>query len=356
MTDFIEIDFLGVETSKSGDAIAIRYCKDGVPTVHVVDGGYLETGDKLLNHIKTYYQTTRVDHVVLTHSDQDHANGLRKILEELDVGCLWMNRPWLYAAELIGQFETYNSVQALERKLRATYSALAVLEEIALRRKIPIREAFQGTSIGIFSVVAPSRSRYMDLVVSSEKTPQAVEPISMATLSAAISKAFATTTGWVRALWGEEYFPPDGTSNENEMSIVQFANFKGKKYLLTGDAGREGLTEAADFMPVLGVTLPGIKIFQVPHHGGRHNVSTEVLDRWLGPKSPSQTDAYTWNAICSSALADEHHPRKAVIRAMLHRGAHFASTEGKTVNFSDGISREGWTAIAQAPYPEEQEQ
>ncbi len=40
MSDYIEIDFLGVETKKSGDAIAMRYEINGSTYIHVVDGGY----------------------------------------------------------------------------------------------------------------------------------------------------------------------------------------------------------------------------------------------------------------------------------------------------------------------------
>lgn len=122
MADFVEIDFLAVETAKSGDTIAVRYSVNGTTTVHVVDGGFLDTGDKLVEHIKAHYQTTHVDHVVLTHTDLDHVNGLRKVLEHCTVGCLWTNRPWLYAEELIDRFETSNSVDALRRRLRAVYA------------------------------------------------------------------------------------------------------------------------------------------------------------------------------------------------------------------------------------------
>ena len=135
MANFVEIDFLAVETAKSGDAIAVRYSVDGVTKVHVVDGGVLEKGDKMVEHLKVHYQTTHVDHVVLTHTDQDHVNGLRKVLEQCTVGCLWMNRPWLYAEELIGRFETYNSVDALRRRLRSAYQAAASLEELAIEKK-----------------------------------------------------------------------------------------------------------------------------------------------------------------------------------------------------------------------------
>lgn len=45
MADYFEIDFLGVETKKSGDAIALRYERNGATYIHVVDGGYATTGE-----------------------------------------------------------------------------------------------------------------------------------------------------------------------------------------------------------------------------------------------------------------------------------------------------------------------
>lgn len=93
----------------------------------------------------------------------------------------------------------------------------------------------------------------------------------------------------------------------------------------------------------------------MPHHGGRHNVSTEILDQLLGPRLDKMPEQPTWNAICSSAKADEDHPRKSVIRAVLHRGGHWAATESKDIYFSAGITRDGWVSIPQAEYPEEQE-
>lgn len=354
MADYYEVDFLAVETSKSGDAITLRYSVDGTSRVHVVDGGYLDTGDKIVEHIEKFYGSKNVDHVVLTHSDQDHANGLRKVLEECNVGALWMNRPWEYAGELIHRFETYNSVDALRSKLRSVYAAPAALEDIAIAKGIPIHAPLQGQTIGAFTVLAPTKSRYLDLIVASNKTPEAAKD-ALSGIMEGVFKAMKSISNFVKSAWGDEYFPPEGTSSENEMSVVQYAYLNGQRVLLTGDAGRDALAEAADFAPMAGLTLPGIKTFQVPHHGGRHNVSTEILDRWLGVRLPEIPATTTWNAICSSAELDEAHPRKSVVRAMLHRGAHFAKTEGRNVCISSGISRDGWSALPQEAYPEEQE-
>lgn len=355
MFDYYEIDFLGVETDKSGDAITLRYSINGKTGVHVVDGGYVDTGDQIIEHLKNFYGTTHVNNVVLTHPDQDHANGLRKVLENCTVDALWMNRPWLYAEEIIHRFSTYNSVDALRRELRNVYAASATLEDLANKKGIPIHAPFQGSLIGPFQVLSPTKARYLDLVVESDKTPSMVKSLFDESIFTGVYKAAKAIGALVAASWGEEYFPVEGTSNENEMSVVQFANLVDTKILLTGDTGREGLSEAADYAPRIGLVLPGIDKFQVPHHGGRHNVSTELLDRWLGPRLSSRPEAGAWEAICSSAKADIHHPKNSVKRAMLHRGAHFVETEGRCVRSGKGIEREGWVAVPAAEYPTTQE-
>lgn len=74
MADFFEIDFLDVETAKSGDAICLRYELNGQTFIHVVDGGFQSTGDKLISHIEKYYNAPHfIDNVVVTHNDGDHS-------------------------------------------------------------------------------------------------------------------------------------------------------------------------------------------------------------------------------------------------------------------------------------------
>ncbi|WP_374711601.1 ComEC/Rec2 family competence protein [Symbiobacterium terraclitae] len=360
MTDFYEIDFLDVEAKKSGDAIAMRYRVNGVTTIHVTDGGYQETGERLCNHIRTFYGwPKRIDFVVVTHQDGDHTGGLRTVLESFEVGELWMLRPWLYADQLIHRFSRYSSVENLRRRLKEVYSNLAALEEIALARRIPIKEPFQGARIGQFTVLAPSRRRFLDLIVESERTPEA-KGYERTTMSSIFEGFKTTAAALVRSFWGQEIFPAEGTSAENEMSVVQYATLNNDRILLTGDAGREALTEAANFAPLVGLILPGITRFQVPHHGSRHNVSTEVLDRWLGPRRTSRlTEGLeSFTAIISSAKEDPDHPRKSVIRAMIHRGAMVITTEGKTIRVSSAGAppRPGWVPVPATSYPEEQEE
>ena len=108
MSDAIgfEIDFLPVGNGeRSGDAIAIRYGSPGDYKVLVYDGGTKESGQALVDHIKKYYGTTRVDYVVNSHPDSDHASGLSVVLEQLEIGELWMHQPWKYSSVILDYFK-----------------------------------------------------------------------------------------------------------------------------------------------------------------------------------------------------------------------------------------------------------
>lgn len=360
MDDFFEIDFLDVESDKSGDAIALRYRVGGLTYIHIVDAGFQDTGQSVANHVRKYYDApTYLDHVVATHPDGDHAGGLRTVLESFTVGHLWMLRPWSYAAELLPRFTRIKSVGSLIARLKEVYPNIAALEEIAVARGVPIHEPFQGADIGHFRVLAPTRARYLDLVVQSEKTPEAraTTVAGSGMLFEALRQAATTTVSAIRAAWGEEVFSTEETSAENEMSVVQYANLCGSRILLTGDAGRGGLTEAADFAPAAGLSLPGIERFQVPHHGSRRNVSSEILDRWLGPRTSNRPSEFggKFTALISSAKKDAHHPRKVVKRALIHRGGQVFATEGRCIcSASVGAPARGWNPITPEAYPEDQ--
>lgn len=355
MSNYFEIDFLDVGNGKSGDAIPIRYNISGITRIHVVDGGFQETGEKLVNHINKYYDSpTDINSVLVTHPDRDHSRGLENLFENFNVKELWMLRPWIYAEELIDRFSSFTSVDNLKKRLKELYPNIAKLEEVAEENGVPISEPFQGAQIGEFTVLAPSKDFYLDLVTESDKTPELTKE-SRESLLVAAGRVLRKAVVFIRSAWGDEIFPEDDTNSENNMSVIQYANLFGQKILLTGDAGRAALSEAIEYAPLVGLILPGIDRIQVPHHGSRHNVSSEVLDSLLGPKLASQSENFT--AIISAAKEDEDHPRKAVIRAFFHRGAKVVTTEGRAIRTSQNAPpREGWSAVEAVPYPEEQEE
>ncbi|MCK4820655.1 MBL fold metallo-hydrolase [bacterium] len=355
MSDYFEVDFLNVGNGESGDSIPIRYSIANNIRIHVVDGGFQETGEKLVEHINKYYDSpTHIDAVIVTHPDGDHAGGLRTLFENFEINELWMLRPWSYADELIDRFSRFTSVENLKKRFKELYPNIAKLEELAEENDVSIFEPFQGNQIGDFSVLAPSKDRYLDLIVESEKTPEATKAEQESLLEVA-GRLFKKAVEFIRSAWGEEVFPEEDTSPENNMSVVQFANLCGENILLTGDAGRATLSEAIEYAPAVGLILPGIDRVQVPHHGSRHNVSTELLDDLLGPKLDTLQENFT--SIISAAKEDKNHPRKAVIRAFMHRGGKVITTEDSNIRAGHNAPpREGWTSVESVPYPEEQEE
>ncbi len=359
MTDYYEIDLHKIDEKTSGDAISIRYVVNNASTIMVVDAGYQSTGKSVVENIKSYYDSpTYINHVVATHPDGDHAGGLRHVLEEFEVGELWMNRPWIYAGELISQFSRFTSVENLEARLREIYPNIAYLEEIALDKGIPIRDVFQGTQIGAFIVLSPTRERFLDLIVESERTPESVTKAETS-MGSIFMEGIEKIIQFVKSAWGEEAFSNEDTSAENEMSVVQYAVLCEERILLTADAGRESLAEAIAYAPFVGIQLPGLEKFQVPHHGSRRNLSSEILDSILGQRLENQNDEPQGNltALVSAALKDKDHPRKAVIRACIHRGARVISNQGQCIRTSrNAPDRDGWSPVTPLEYPSDQEE
>jgi glyoxylase-like metal-dependent hydrolase (beta-lactamase superfamily II) len=101
-----EIEFLAVgEGAKAGDAIIVRYGEPNAYNLILIDGGTSDTGEKIVAHLKAEFgEHVSLAHVLLTHSDADHASGLRTVLKEIPVKNVWLHLPWLLSKEAIHLF------------------------------------------------------------------------------------------------------------------------------------------------------------------------------------------------------------------------------------------------------------
>jgi beta-lactamase superfamily II metal-dependent hydrolase len=362
-----EIDFLPVgRGDRSGDAIAVRYGTPGNYTVVVYDGGTRESGEALVRLVLEHYGTDFVDHVVNSHPDGDHASGLAVVLEHLNVGTLWMHRPWNYSSVILDYFHdgriTSDSLrQRLQTKMRAAYE----LESIAIRKGILIREPFQGEWIGKFHVLSPSREVYVhELVPSFEKSPalktadSATSQLSLGLLKSLMEVAKSATRWVAETLHIELLREGVETSAENESSAILYGYMEELLggIVLTGDAGIQALTAAAEYLERNGLHPPScVKFIQVPHHGSRHNVSPSVLDRLLGPKITSMP-AETRTAYVSAGAESTTHPRKMVINAFMRRGFDVIPTRGDYKCHSWGMPpRAGWSPVTPLAFSEQVE-
>lgn len=259
-----EIDFLPVGNgNSSGDAIAIRYGEPGNYKVMVVDGGSKESGKTLVEHIKKYYGTTYVDYVVNTHPDQDHASGLSVVLEELEVGELWLHRPWNHTQDIIEHFHDGRMTpESLARTFKeGGFPYAHALEEIALRKGITINEPYQGSKIGDFYVLSPSRDWYLhELIPGFNKTPQK-KALDEASFKDYILKRISRV---FESMDIETLKENVSTSSDNESSTILYANIDNQGILLTGDSGVRALNHGYDYALSCSVDLSlNLKFVQV---------------------------------------------------------------------------------------------
>jgi beta-lactamase superfamily II metal-dependent hydrolase len=344
-----EVDMLAVgEESRSGDAIALRFGNLAGPrneqTVVVIDGGTKDSGERLVSHINQYYSTKRADVVISTHPDCDHVNGLKVVVEKMEVGTLLLHQPWNHAADVKRDFRDHRfTVSGLSTKLERALADASDLEDIAERKGINVVEPFAGvgTSTGTIQVLGPSEEYYCSLLCDFRRTPAAKAAFGTG-LFARTATAVAEAVTWVKETLQIETLDDSGTTSaENNSGAIVLFTLDNHKLLFTGDVGIEALTRAANYAQSIGIDLSGLRFLDVPHHGSHHNVGPTILNR-----------IKTKTAFVSAAKKADKHPSKKVVNALIRRGATVYSTQGVPLwHYSpDAPARSAYSAATALPF------
>jgi len=347
-----EIDFLPVGNGdKSGDAICLRWQEDNNDyKIMVVDGGTKESGEKIVEHIKEYYNTSTVDYVVNTHPDQDHASGLSVVLEQLEVKELWIHRPWEHTKEILEHFKDGRITEnSLKERLEKSFKFVKPLEDIAKEKNIVINEPFQGNQIGIFEVLSPSKKWYLhELLPDFNKTPEK----KISALQEGFESLKEKVLNWFDETFDKEILKTDGeTSADNESSVILYTNIDNSRgILLTGDAGSRALNKAYEYKQEISDNL---RFIQIPHHGSRNNVNPDILDKLLGEKGQKEPNK---TAFISAGKESSTHPRQSVVNALIRRGCKVISTKGSTIHHHKGMPDREWNEAEPLEFKEKFEE
>lgn len=342
-----EIDYISVGNGeKAGDAIAFRFGNLHGPRneqkVVVIDGGFKESGEQLVQHVKTYYNTDYIDLAISTHPDADHASGLCVVIEQLRVGTLLMHRPWERAGSIKDLFRDGRiTASGLEDKLEKSLQHASDLETLANKKKVPIVEPFQGVTgfNGVLHVLGPSQEYYENLLALFRNTP---EPKKELGVFAPIFRGAEEVIRRIQDFWHIDLLDDDEetTSAENNTSTIILFTVDGQKLLFTGDAGKTALHLAADYASSSGIALTDLTMLDVPHHGSKRNLSSKVLKKIRGHK-----------ASISAPTDSIKHPSKKVMNALKKHGMKVFVTKGATLCHSYNASgRAGWGPAPEEPF------
>lgn len=355
-----ELEFIGInEDSCDADAICMRFFDSdkGRYVIGVYDGGIQKYGVALVDHLKKYYfsddKNPTIDFVICSHTDQDHASGLSALFESFHINALIVNRPWLYIDDIFDKVTDGRITKSsLETRLKKAYPYVSALEEKANEAGISIHEGFQGTTIyKQLKVLSPTKEFYTKLLIESNKTPLSESSEAQDGFFTRVLNAIKTTLeSWTNELLKEDVT----TSPENEASVVIYGDMVDEQFLLTGDAGIRALRQSIDYASGIGIDVTKIKIHQIPHHGGRHNVTPSVLDSLLGKKVAEGTTP-TKYAFASVGKGTDH-PKKMVTNAYMRRGAKVYEVRDFTIRHGKGTpDRMGWTKSTPVAFSEEVE-
>jgi beta-lactamase superfamily II metal-dependent hydrolase len=360
-----EVEFLAVgDGSRPGDAIIVRYGDPAAYHLMVVDGGTANCGETLVTHLKKHFGAlVSLEHLVLTHSDADHASGLREVLREIPVAHVWLHIPWLLSEHAMHLFKHKGwTKDTLAAAIKKEYDIVAEIVDLAIAQGCQLHYPFQGQQIGPFAVLSPSSTQYLYLLPQFDKTPEPDQRLletagvwigkpSGNPLLVLLEKAAAKVQNWVPESWTGERLRDGGvTSASNETSVILYANLdEERRILLTGDAGPQALSWAAAYARANGFPLQSFSFVQIPHHGSRRNVGPSILNQLLGPIQPEGTIRFT--AFVSAPKDDDTHPRKIVLNAFMRRGGKVIATQGTNkIHYGGFPKRDGYVDVEPIPF------
>ncbi|SRR5258708_1718198 len=343
-----EIDYIAVgDGERSGDAIAFRYgdlLGENGPvsqTVVVIDGGTIESAEKLVERIKNEYGKGTVDYVICTHPDMDHLSGVKIILEKLQVKNLYIHIPWNHVEEIQDNFKEDFSIEELNKKLQKEFELVNDVVALAIEKGVAIEEPFAGTPINDNIVIlGPTKQYYEELLCQSDKTPEVKSALQQAL--EAYKKFQEKAVEWVEDSLGIEILDDNAeTSPENNSSVILLAILYEKKILFTGDAGIQALTNAVGLADAAGIVLTDLTFFHIPHHGSKHNLGNKILEKIKAEI-----------AYVSASKDSPKHPSKRITNALIKNGARVYVTRGSHLYHHKNAPDRNWSTAVQEVFHE----
>lgn len=323
-----EIDMLNVGAA---DAFLIHFFDDESDSEYIVliDGGNYNDGVKIAQFIKDNYTQQYIDLVICTHCDKDHFGGLIYLLEQqrdngddnMNISEIWLNDPAGHIE--LGEVKWIRKQCTLTVKARSVYdnkgkNLIDVLGEALKQTPIDWWEPFSDADSykdrpymsskwdGLFEVLGPSVDYYESLVPDfrndlkrvSYDTDESKDEIS----EYKDGKVFNQTI---------EDAGDDPSSHNQSSVIFKFTPNNGKKYLFTGDAGRDAMTH---IMQKDVNKIQNIEWLKVPHHGSKYNMSNDIINHLRPNVAYISTEKYG------------HYMSKAVVNVLNKLGCEVYTT------------------------------
>ncbi len=302
----------------NADSIYVRHWENGVPTNILIDGGrkmHVEQIEKFLeDRSKDSPEcSSRIHHMVCTHSDDDHVGGLVELVEN---GNFPINKAWVHDLRNTGclpsdykrNLKQWGANRLLAKIESSEQTRLALLEALE-RRDIEHEDPFRGVQIGPMVVLGPDRDFFNEhyrQLIEEEKARSFETLLEKREVEEYFTEQMQKQADASKELGESETTP----INEVSTVILLFGYDASGNYLFTGDVGAAGLTQVIE---VAQKYVASLQFLDVPHHGSRRSMTTEQID-CLAPKISF-----------ISARGSIKHPSRKLVSALKKHGKVFST-------------------------------
>lgn len=290
-----------------GDCLWLEYGEPGQTRIVLIDGGVTGTFEHLNRRIGEAIQARgasalHIDLLVVTHIDNDHINGILKLLRDtrhsISFGDIWFNGDRQLvnlpppAPEETRQDMLGNEIQPPRADLLGLQEGDR-LSKLLAARQLPWNVAFGGTAAMTtttaelpsyrlegdlrLTLLGPPLMRLRDLAASWKPVLDEYERLERTGPVPGREDLLGRGDTWPPT-WRETISPDDTVANGS--SIALLAEFSERSLLLTGDAYSEDLSKALaklrEERSMARNPLP-VTAFKLPHHGSARNISQDLL-------------------------------------------------------------------------------
>ena len=299
------------------DAIVINYKgNDERWRTAVVDAGNVGDGSKVKRYVKHIDGTTLViDYAICTHPDKDHKGGFFELLNDrrVHINYFCVLRP----DDAVSSDSRIQSVEEPSKLIAAakavynhpTENKRNLLDEISKHSRYYSWQYGKDFPDMPLMIIGPNYNYFKEAA------------IEMASDFAELKDEDEPET------YAEDELPSEEDAKSvmdekkeesatNKSSLIILFHPEGRKFLLSGDACSASIHQAInDYPQIKGSTL------KVPHHGSKHNLTTEVIELL----KPGQS--------VISCRGSKKHPNPAIVHYLSKYGKVFATSKSGTLTY-----------------------
>jgi hypothetical protein len=308
--------------AKQGDCLWIEYGSAKSPSRVLIDGGVIGTYEALKSKIEALPIAKRVfELVVVTHIDRDHIEGLIKLLND-DSLKLKIKEIWYNGWEHVAQADRLGALQgeflaAIIQDKGIAWNTAFDEKAVVVGDDLPVHTLPGGLEITLLSPTVNGLASLRSLW-QSEVEEKGIDP---GDAEAALEHMYehrkeflpADLLGLPKKLNVEELadskFSGD-KSKANGSSIAFIAAYDGKSCLLAGDAHAPVTQKSIEsLLERSRKSRLSVDAFKISHHGGKTNLSADLLKVLECPRYLISTDGSHFN-----------HPHPESVARILHHG------------------------------------